>query len=222
METAYYSKKKQRQDLPCIIFVEGQDDAYFLSSLLEEIGAKPTEVGIVGVDGKENFSSHLRGFLKSPNFTQGKVKSVAIICDADSCPLKAEASIAAIFKAAGQPVIKLGTYVTNATGVQIGLFTMPNTSSSGDLEKLCLDTVEGSPLEQKAEAFIAAAESDAAASGTNLNGSRHKRKAHVFLAGQPGELVRGAGRGYSLGLFPRDHHSLNPLRAFLAATLEFS
>lgn len=219
MKTDYYSKNKQRQDRPCIVFVEGQDDAFFLSTLLKELNADPALVGIVDVEGKENFESHIKGFLKSPNFTQGKVKSIAIICDADSSPRKAEESIAAIFLGAGQPAITLGTYVMNAAGVRIGLFTMPNISSPGDLEKLCLDTVAGTTLEKKAEAYIAAAENDAVASGFTLNGSRHKRKAQVFLAGKPGDPVRGAGRGFSLGHFSNNHASLEPLRKFLATTL---
>lgn len=214
-DTPFFSEDNSRQNRPCVVFVEGQDDAFFLSALLAEIAADPLTFGIVQVKGKEKFPAHLGGFFKSPNFTQGVTKTVLIVCDADGDPKKVEAQIGAVLTAAQQPFVSLGQYVTNAKGVKIGLFTMPNTTTPGDLESLCLETVADHPVAQTAESFIAVAEAAAVADGKKLNGSRHKRKAQVYLAGMPNEPVRGAGRGYALGCFRAGHPALEPLRAFL-------
>lgn len=219
METRFFSKNNQRQNRSCVIFVEGQDDAFFLSAILEEMHADPEKIGIVQVEGKENFPPRLKTFLKSSNFTQGIVQTIAIVCDADADPNRVQTDLSAVFTGSGQPVLLLGDYVTNGNGTKIGLFTMPNSTTSGDLEKLCLDTVVGHPLEEGAEEFITTAEGIANGSGANLSGSRHKRKAQVFLAGMPNEVVRGAGRGYAVGCFDDGHAALAPLRAFLLATI---
>lgn len=218
--TPFFTKGNARQNSRCLIFVEGQDDAVFLSSLLAEIGADPSKTGIVEVQGKENFPSRLKTFMKSPNFTQGLTRTIAIICDADGNPKSVEANINAVLTLAQQPAAVLGSYVTNGNGVKIGLFTMPNPTASGDLESLCLETVAGHPLEKSAEIFMATAETVAKSEGKNLTGSRHKRKAQVFLAGAPNEVVRGAGQGYAKGLFCVGHNALVPLRNFLLATME--
>lgn len=215
METRFYSKKNQRQNRSCVVFVEGQDDAVFLSTLLDEINADPEKIGIVEVEGKENFPPRLRSFLKSSNFTQGVVKTIAVVCDSDENPKSIEQQISDALVASGQPEIVLGGYIAGDRGVRFGLFTMPDPVSQGDLEKLCLDTVMGHPLEGSAEVYISSAEKFAHDSRVRLNGSRHKRKAQVFLAGVPNEVVRGAGRGFANGCFDISHEALNPLREFL-------
>lgn len=220
LKTPFFTKGNARQNSSYLIFVEGQDDAFFLSALLNEIGADPSKTGIVEVEGKENFSTRLKMFLKSPNFTQGVNRTIAIVCDADGNPNKVEADINAVLTFAKQPPVTLGGYVSNQKGIKFGLFTMPNPTTPGDLESLCLDTVAGHPLEQSAETFMAAAETDAANNGKKLNGSRHKRKAQVFLAGMPNEVVRGAGRGYACGYFCTNHNALQPLKSFLLETIE--
>lgn len=218
--TPFFAKGNSRQNSASLIFVEGQDDAYFLSALLTEIGADPKTTGIVEVEGKENFPTRLKLFLKSPSFTQGVNRTIAIVCDADSNPKRVETEINAVFALMQQPTVVLGEYVTNGKGVKIGLFTMPNPTATGDLESLCLDTVAGHPLEQSAELFMATAETTAVSDGKKLNGSRHKRKAQVFLAGMPNDLVRGAGRGYASGYFCVGHKALDPLKNFLLATIK--
>jgi predicted ATP-dependent endonuclease of OLD family len=220
METRFFLKNNQRQNSSCVIFVEGQDDVFFLSAILEEINADPKTVGIVEVGGKENFRPRLSTFLKSSSFTQKIVNTIAIVCDADSDPIKVETSISAVFTDAGYPALKLGTHILSAAGTKVGLFTMPNSTNTGDLEKLCIDTVTGHPLEKGAEDFIAQAEKIALEGEKKLKGSRHKRKAQVFLAGLPNDVVRGAGRGYAIGCFDVAHGALEPIRSFLLATIE--
>ena len=219
VETAYFSKSNARQDSSCLIIVEGKDDALFVSALLEDMQADPSQVGIVEVEGNANFPSRLKGFLKSSSFTQGKNKSIAIICDADGSPEKVAEKLNGVLVNSGQPSLSLGVHTFNPNGVRLGLFAMPNCVECGDLEKLCLDTVAGSNLELEAESFIRAAEVHSANLAQSMNGSRHKRKAQVFLAAIPEGIVRGAGQGYAKGYFDSGHQALEPLRNFLRDTI---
>lgn len=215
MDTPYYKKAAGRQNSQSVIFVEGPDDAHFLSRVLADLGADQEVIGIVDVEGKANFVPRLRTFLKSPAFTQGRVRTVVIICDGDENPNKIYEEIASALQAAGQPRIVLGEYVTSHDGVQFGIFTLPNINESGDLEKLCLATVVTDPLAVQACAFIDTALSAAQKAGRPLRGSSHKRQAQVYLAGVAAELPRGVGRGYALGYFPDGHEAFTPLRQFL-------
>ena len=217
IETAYFSADNKRQNSECVIFVEGVDDAYFLSKLLAEIGADPSKNGIVEVGGKTNFSSRLRAFLKSSNFTRGVIKRLIIVCDADANATAAHGSIRDTLQNAGQPAIEQNSFATNETGITIGIFAMPNGQDAGDLESLCLDTVAGTELAAAADSYMQAAVDIAQSKRKVMTGSLTKRKAQIYLAGFPDDLCRGAGRGYSIGAFDNSHVALAPLKAFLTS-----
>ena len=213
----FYEKANKAQNRETVIFVEGDDDASFLETLLENVNADPAKVGIVSVGGNAKFYSELQTFTtKNPSFTQRHTKRFAIVCDADDNPHEVEKKINTSLQNVSKDRIASGEWVAGKGGIAIGLFVMPRTGFTGDLEKLCLDTVCGNTIEAAAENFIAAAENTAAQNKTPLHGSRHKRKAQVFLAGTPGELCRGAGRGFRNGLFNAKHEALQPLMDFLA------
>jgi hypothetical protein len=215
----FFSDDNSLQDRESIIFVEGVDDAYFISTLLLELQADEDKVGILKVDGTGNFPRALRAYFKSPNFSQGKNKSIAIICDADENPnyIKSEINIA--FQQASQPALINGNHVVNEKGLKFGLFLMPDSTNTGDLELLCLSTVEGSTIEQYSENFISEAYSHATSQQKTVTGSRNKRKAQVYLAGISHVLSRGAGRGFSTDCFDKAHSNLNPIREFLEKTI---
>lgn len=222
VKTAFYDQENnsKNENKKCVILLEGLDDIYFISKLLLELKANPDEVGLMHVEGNSNFSSRLPLFFKkSPGFTQGKNQSVAIICDADDSYQEAKKKINEALREGGQPTLDSGTHVTNSRGIKIGLFIMPEPDQIGDLEKLCLSTVNGSALEKEAEKFIAAAEVNAVTTKISLNGSRYKRKAHVYLAGIPARVVRGAGMGYKEEFFDNTHTALDPIKDFLRNTI---
>ena len=84
----YYEKDNLRQNRECVIILEGIDDIFFISKLIENLDANPNYVGLVQVGGTTRFKERLELFFKQPHFTQGKNKSVAIICDSDNNHLK--------------------------------------------------------------------------------------------------------------------------------------
>lgn len=217
--TDFYSDGREKQDRECVIFVEGTDDALFLSSILEAIGANSGKVGIVAVGGKEKFQSALTLFIKGSAFRQGGSKSVAIICDADENPEKAAGSINLALSLNRQPKLKSGEIVVNEKGVKLGLFIFPDGENPGDLESLCLDTIKDDELAVQAETFISNAEKIHAPK--SLNGSRSKRKIQVFLASYPKGPFRGAGYGFRCGVFDKNHDKIERVTNFLRSVIDF-
>lgn len=61
------------------------------------------KIGLVQVGGTPRFEKQLNFFFKSANYTQGKIKSIAIICDSDDSPQKITKSIHCALKAANEP-----------------------------------------------------------------------------------------------------------------------
>jgi hypothetical protein len=220
IETPYFLKNNQSQNNSRLFIVEGTDDALFISSLLEAAGADPSNVGIVQVEGTGKFPSQLKLFLKSPSYTQGINKSIAIICDADENPETIRKSLNDVLALNGEPNLISGSHCTNAKGVKFGLFIMPDCTSPGDLESLCLGTVSGSSLEVHADTFINNAKEIANEEGRSLKGSIYKRKAQVYLAGFSSSLVRGAGQGYMKDCFDSSHASLQMLRDFIDESIK--
>ncbi len=217
-ETIYFKINKGRVASKHLIVVEGSDDAIFISEILKSIKANPDDVGIIDVGGNVNFDRDLRNYFKSSSYFEGKNKTLSIICDADDDHNETVERINTTLSSLGQPTLNAGE-IKKANGIHIGLFVMPNCAGSGDLEKLCLMTVENSPLAQEAIKFIETAKKQ---SGGVLTGSIFKRQAQVYLAGMNGSLVRGAGHGYKDGHFQRDHPSLGPLINFLEQVIRIA
>lgn len=217
----FYEKDNRAQNRETVFFVEGTDDATFLEELLGSLGADPMKVGIVTVGGNTKFVQEISAFVsKNPAITQGRIKALGVVCDADSNPAATEVGMNEALEQLTGMHVPSGGWIDGARGIKVGLFVMPSPGEAGDLEKLCLDTVAGHPVEAAAENFVKTAEGLAQENGALMPGSRFKRKAQVFLAGLPGELSRGAGRGFANGLFDSAHPALSPLKSFLTIAVE--
>lgn len=210
IETPFYLHNRKRIGSRHLIAVEGVDDAIFISELLSKIGADNEKIGIVDVGGNNNYFEFIRQFFKSPGFTSKKNRSLSIICDADEDHHISASKIQNAFSASGYKGVTIGE-LTETKEFKIGLFVLPNCTSSGDLEKLCLDTVSGSELVVEAKAYI----EKAIAQHGYLNGSMYKRIAQVYLAGMKNSLCRGAGFAFKDGHFDSNHAALYPLTNFL-------
>lgn len=207
----YFEKNLERQDREKVIFVEGTDDAYFLDSILEELGADPDVVGVLIVGGTGRFSPSFSLYSKSSAYR--KAKGVLALRDADDNPIGSEVEIKSAFEKAFNVSVSSGE-LKKEKGVLYGYLVLPAAGESGDLEKMCLATVDGSALHTLATNFIAEAQKIGAF--TQL----HKRTAQVFLAAMPEDLCRGAGMGFRKGFFDQSHSSLDEFKAFLRGFLE--
>lgn len=216
----YDVKDDKNEDKECVIILEGMDDIYFIKKLLSNLSADHQKIGLVQVGGTPRFEKQLNFFFKSANYTQGKIKSIAIICDSDDSPQKITKSIHCALKAANEPTPHSGSHITNTKGIKIGFFTLPQPEVRGDLEKLCLESVKDNELAIAAKKYIAEAKGIAQKNATTMAGSIYKREAQVYLGGVPNAQSRGAGKGFYDGHFDVNHPNLNPLKRFLLETIK--
>lgn len=207
-----HANNMARGDREKLIFLEGTDDALFFDHILTAMNANPEQVGLVTVGGKGEFIAKVKGFRKTPNFTQGKTKGILAVRDADNDFLVAEKEMATLFNSVFGVNLKHGE-IQNKDGISYGFFLLPGVNRSGDLEELCLDTVSGIALEAQSASFLAAAD-------VSPYDQFYKRKAQVYLAGFAGELCRGAGLGFKKGKFDDQHDALQPIKNFISAFAE--
>lgn len=198
--------KNTRQDRSLLIFVEGTDDAHFLDVILKDAGADPGEVGVIVVGGTPKFTSAISMYKKSPFYKRSR--GIAVIRDADENFSSAIASTNAVFNREFSFSVN-HAQVEYSNSFRLGLFVLPGDGESGDLERLCLSTVEGSKLDVSAQKYINDVSGDSALSQV------HKRKAQVFLAAIPNDLCRGAGMGFKKGFFDIGHDSVGPIKDFV-------
>lgn len=197
-----------RNDRERLIFLEGTDDAYFIDHILDGMKADASKVGIVTVGGIGEFRAKIKGFLKTSSYTQGRVKAICIVRDADEDFYRAEAEISKVFLDLLDVEVSHGKVVLK-NGIAYGFFILPGLDQHGDLERLCMHTVSGTGLESKSEDFFSGLENPPV-------DQVFKRKSQVYLAGYKGDLCRGAGRGFKYGHFNDSHESLDPLKEFLS------
>jgi hypothetical protein len=204
----YFSgdNKVARQDREFLIFVEGADDAHFLDVVLSELDADPDRVGIVIVDGTTNFAPAMRSYQKTRFFKSAQ--GVLILRDAD------DDREAALRDTNDQVFKGFDLNLTHATfeerdSKRLGVYILPWENECGDLERLCLSTIEGSEEDKLAQEYMERAQAGGALPQV------FKRKAQVYLAANPGKLCRGAGMGFKRGCFDAKHSVLDPLKAFL-------
>lgn len=204
-----HNNNMARADRDKLIFLEGTDDALFFDHLLTGMNADPEQVGLVTVGGKGEFIAKIKGFKKTPKFTQRKTKGILAIRDADDDFHVAEKEMTALFNSTFGINLKHGE-IQEKDGILYGFFLLPGTNRSGDLEELCLDTVTGKALEEQSAAFLSATE-------VTPQDQFYKRKAQVYLAGFTGDLCRGAGLGFKKGKFDDQHETLQPIKDFISA-----
>lgn len=141
------------------------------------------------------------------------MRGLALIRDADGDTRAAATAIDQIFEKHFNVKIPPGETLIS-DGRKLGAFIFPGNEEPGDLEKACLSTVHGTPLEELAENFMQKAQAQTAP----LN-QPHKRKAQVYLTAASTNLCRGVGYGFKDGLFNSNHAAIDRIREFLKAFL---
>lgn len=218
----YYEKHKGRlNNSKKIIAVEGEDDASLVSWILKnDCNADPADVGIIDVGGTANFSPGLSILFKSPGITAGTATHLLILFDADDDPTLTYGRIKAVTTKHGLKLPPLGDTGSFSNDLYGGIFSFPDSINPGDLESFCLATVKDSELEKLAANFFTQAKSLLDKKGGSMNGSQHKRIAQAYLSGCTGDLVRGAGLGFSRGHFDSSDPMVKKLSDFIKKSLE--
>jgi hypothetical protein len=203
---------------PIVFIVEGIDDKLFLERFFEVSNINTDDIGIAFVGGQDKYKNFLSAFIKARSYTRGIVRGYAIIRDADD---DAAAKMQAIHNELDQlklPKPSAGAIIGQRDGRAVGVYLFPNNREPGDLEALCLKSVEGTPVHLRALAYFESVNTLATNPLTKIT----KRKAQSYLAGCEIDLCAGVGRGFRRGAFDHASGVFNELKEFLEYFVQIS
>ncbi|MDJ0616994.1 MAG: hypothetical protein QNJ63_09645 [Calothrix sp. MO_192.B10] len=202
-----------------LLLVEGRDEVNFFDALLKHI--KIQDIQVIEVGGKDKFKNEFPALLYASDFS--KVKSYAIVRDADTNAGATLASIQKLLKDYNQPVPNQHGAVEDTGNLKVGIFIMPGNAEEGMLEDLCLETIQNHPVLNCTEKYLSCLETnlDILENGELKQAGKHyfpknraKARMHSFLAGMY-EYVPRAGLAAKKGYFDLDADILSDLKQFL-------
>ena len=171
-----------------LLLVEGNDEYWFCIQLLKSIGYNENpdqlDIQVIDMEGNQNFSSSLNLITKLPKFDL--VTTIGFIRDAEQNSAASAYSSAcdSIKKYISRfPIPEIGEVKTE-NGLNCGIFIMPDNSTCGMLETLCLESVKTNPLYKEAEVYVDNAES-LLPEPDRKKYNKPKAMVQTYLAGQP-------------------------------------
>ena len=132
-----------------LLLVEGKDEENFFKFLLENKGIE--DIQIKGIGGKDQFRNLFKEIKRTPDFDD--LKSLAVIHDADNNVQGSFQRICKVLEDNGlQSPKELSSFTSNS--LKIGVFIVPDNKSKGNLESLCLSTVESKDIIPCVDSFM--------------------------------------------------------------------
>lgn len=199
------SQSPKEITLQKLLLVEGHDAFQFFKAFLRHLNLL-SRIEIRNYGGIDQID-----FLGTLKMTSGfeRVTSLAVIRDAESSAPSAFQSVCGFLKAVGLGVPQSPMLVAQGPP-RVSVFVLPDCHDPGNLETLCLRTVETDPAMLCVKDFFACLEKDELPKPRNMP----KASLLAFLASKENTtplLGQAAHKGY----WPWDHPALNSLRQFL-------
>lgn len=187
------------------LLVEGRDEELFIGALLRELGI--SGVQIQNCRGKDNLSIVLLEIAQDPDIHL--INSIGIVREADLSASRAFQSVQSALRHAGLPVPTRMLQPTTGNPI-ISIFIMPDNSSAGALEQLCLSALADDPATPCIEEFLACVNSRSASQPRDQS----KARIHAFLASREDPELR-LGEAAQRGYIPWNGPAFAPLAQFL-------
>lgn len=189
------------------LLVEGADASRFFQAFSVALALPSLQIHNFGGN------SELPGFLKAlvlmPGFDD--IASLAIIRDAETDPQAAFQSVCAALRRAGLAAPgQSGVFSSGRP--QVGVFILPDVSSAGMLESICLRAVATDPAFTCVETYFECLER----AGVRLPVNMEKARLQAFLASRPRPGLR-IGEAAAAGVWPWHSAAFDALRHFLGA-----
>jgi len=156
-----------------LLYVEGDDDFYFILKFLDHLNIKNIDVRSYG--GKDNLSNVL-GLLKSLSGFEEQVKVIGILRDADSNGPSAFQSVCSALRNNCFAVPEREMTFTNSVPA-IAVKILPNAADEGKLETLLLKSVKNDPAMCCVNKFIECLKKNSIDFG-----DEEKTTVHAFLS----------------------------------------
>lgn len=187
-----------------LLAVEGADEVNFFKVLLKHIGIE--DVDIRDVAGKEQYKEKLPILIRTSGFE--KVKILGITRDADRNAEGAYESLVNTLKDIGLSVPETVNFFTEGKP-RVGIYILPGNNRNGELETLCLETVEDNPAMECVDKFI-----ECAKKLKDKPKNIHKAQSQAFLAAMP-KIANSIGLGAQKNYWDFDSDVLDELKKFL-------
>jgi hypothetical protein len=189
-----------------LVFCEGGDDEAVIKTLAKSLDLDLT---IEPFNGKDNLRNFLRDLRTRPDVAQQRVRSLAVIRDADENPASAFVSVRDALTANGFAAPSKNGAVQDGNP-RCGILIMP-ANRPGMLEDLCLESVANRPEFGCVDEYFRCI----AARSTRTTFTS-KSKIRVWIASHT-DYRFYVGEAVKAGFFPLEHQGFEPLRTFLGA-----
>ena len=164
-----------------MLLVEGNDDRRLFGAMSEHLEINDIEIS--SYNGKPNLRNDLAERVRSPDFQT--VTSLGIVRDADNSSQSAFDSVVSSLRRAGLPTPDAPVAPVERDGVQVSVLILPPEDDNGELEDVCLSSIEGTPDLECVEGYLACISN----AGPPIADNRlTKAKIHAYLAGCPTPL----------------------------------
>jgi hypothetical protein len=189
-----------------LLLVEGNDDARFLEALLRHLAVP--DIQIATVDGKDNFRRVLADLLpKADNYH--RLRRLGIVRDADNDSIATFQSIRGALASAQLPVPNRVWESAQSGNLAVTVAILPDGTSPGELEDLCLLSLEGHRVMECIDEYMNCL-ANAEAPGRRAAKSR----LHAYLASGENPGLR-IGEAADAGVWDWESTAFRSLAGFL-------
>ncbi|AIY89305.1 DUF3226 domain-containing protein [Geoglobus acetivorans] len=191
---------------PIILLGEGKDEELFLRALIEYMGLDEY-IQVLEYGGKNRLHQFMRAFVNTTGFKN--VKAIGITRDADDDGFEnAFKSVRSALASANLPTPERPFEVAG-NKPKVAIMILPDNSSNGKLEDLCLESVKNDPAIECINSFFQCL-------SENKIEQRDKSKArvHAFLATRY-EPDKRLGEAAKAGYWNFGSPAFNELRGFI-------
>ena len=133
-----------------LLLVEGNDDLRFFGAMSEHLAISGIEIS--SYHGKDKLRNDLSDRVRNPDFPT--VSSLGIVRDADESSQSAFDSIIGSLRRVGLPTPDAPVVPKESDGLRVSVLIIPPNETRGELENVCLSSIEGTLDWQCVESYL--------------------------------------------------------------------
>ena len=203
-------KLDQRINKKKLLLVEGKDEVAFFNIFLKENSLE--DIQVIDTGGKEQFKKLFPIIKKTPGFDN--LETLAIIQDADRNAKATFQGVCSVLKNNNIPAPKkMSLFVSES--IRVGVFVITHKKNTGNLEALCLSSIESDSLIECIDSFMDCIQKKNNSRYKNPLNS-HKARCRAFLSAMEKDTP-SLGVATEKGYWDLSSDKLKPLFVFLNA-----
>ena len=161
-----------------LLLVEGDADRRLFGAMSRHLTINGIEIS--SYNGKSNLRNDLAERVRSPDFQA--LTSLGIVRDADTSSQSAFDSVVGSLRSVELPRPNVPIIPVEQDGLRVSVLILPPNESAGELEDVCLSSIEGTPDLECVESYLACISN----AGPPIADNRlAKAKIHAYLASGP-------------------------------------